>query len=107
MNDLERKIKEIDIDNMRDQISSLYNQMKHSIDIMKDFTKSNSSYRNIADRYGFITEDQVKLINNNNKFKVCLPLLYKINTIMTQENFENSKYVRAVEKVQKLRAKVQ
>lgn len=59
--------------------------------------------QNIADRYGLITEDQVKIINNNNKFKVCLPLLYKINTIMTQENFENSKYVRAVEKVQKLR----
>ena len=40
MNDLERKIKEIDIDNMRDQISSLYDQMEHSIDIMKDFTNS-------------------------------------------------------------------
>ncbi len=59
--------------------------------------------QNIADRYGLITSRGVKIENDNRIFKVCLPLLYKMNTIMQSEELENSKYVRAVERVEKLK----
>lgn len=59
--------------------------------------------QNIADRYGLITSKGVIVENNNKIFKVCLPLLYKMNTIMQPEELENSKYVRAVERVEKLK----
>lgn len=59
--------------------------------------------QNIADRYGLITSKGVKIENNNKIFKVCLPLLIKMNTIMQSEELENSKYVRAVERVEKLK----
>lgn len=59
--------------------------------------------QNIADRYGLITSRGVKIENDNKTFKVCLPLLYKMNTIMQSEDLENSKYVRAVERVEKLK----
>ncbi|MDT7832129.1 2TM domain-containing protein [Flavobacteriaceae bacterium S356] len=59
--------------------------------------------QNIADRYGLITSKGVKIENNNKIFKVCLPLLFKMNTIMQPEELENSKYVRAVERVEKLK----
>ena len=59
--------------------------------------------QNIADRYGLITNRGVKIENNNKTFKVSLPLLYKITDIMYQDNLENSKYVNAVERVEKLK----
>ena len=59
--------------------------------------------QNIADRYGLITSKGVRIENNNKIFKVCLPLLFKMNTIMQSEELENSKYVRAVERVEKLK----
>ncbi|MFY0604110.1 MAG: 2TM domain-containing protein [Flavobacteriaceae bacterium] len=59
--------------------------------------------QNIADRYGLITSKGVKIENDNKKFKVCLPLLTKINNIMYSDDLENSKYVRAVERVEKLK----
>ena len=59
--------------------------------------------QNIADRYGLITERGVQIENNHKTFKVSLPLLYKITDIMYQDNLENSKYVKAVERVEKLR----
>jgi sensor histidine kinase YesM len=59
--------------------------------------------QNIADRYGLITQKGVKVENNNKTFKVSLPLLYKMNDIMHTDNLENSKYVKAVEKVEKLK----
>ncbi len=59
--------------------------------------------QNIADRYGLITQKGVKIENNNKNFKVSLPLLYKINDIMFTDDLENSKYVKAVEKVEKLK----
>jgi len=59
--------------------------------------------RNIADRYGLITSKNVIIENNNKIFKVCLPLLTKSNEIMNSDNIENSKYVRAVERVEKLK----
>ena len=45
----------------------------------------------------------VKIENNNKTFKVSLPLLYKMNNMMYTDDLENSKYVRAVEKVEKLK----
>jgi hypothetical protein len=59
--------------------------------------------QNIADRYGLITSKGVKIENDNKTFKVCLPLLIKMKTMMQTEEFENSKYVRAVERVEKLK----
>ncbi|MGB0880514.1 MAG: 2TM domain-containing protein [Polaribacter sp.] len=59
--------------------------------------------KNIADRYGLITDKRVIIENNNKIFKVSLPLLTKTTNIMYQDNLENSKYVRAVERVEKLK----
>jgi two-component system LytT family sensor kinase len=59
--------------------------------------------QNITDRYGLITQKGVKVENDNKTFKVSLPLLYKMNDIMYTDNLENSKYVKAVEKVEKLK----
>ncbi|MCL7763477.1 2TM domain-containing protein [Polaribacter sp. Z014] len=59
--------------------------------------------QNIADRYGLITHKGVKIENNNKTFKVSLPLLYKMNDIMYTDDLENSKYVKAVERVEKLK----
>ena len=59
--------------------------------------------QNIADRYGLITDKSVKIENNNTTFKVSLPLLYKMNDIMYTDDLENSKYVKAVERVEKLK----
>lgn len=59
--------------------------------------------RNIADRYGLITSKRVVIENDNKTFKVRLPLLTQMNNIMYSEDLENSKYVRAVERVEKLK----
>ncbi|WP_339660215.1 2TM domain-containing protein [uncultured Polaribacter sp.] len=59
--------------------------------------------QNIADRYGLITQKGVKVENNNKTFKVSLPLLFKMENSMYQDNLENSKYVKAVERVEKLK----
>ncbi|MDA9340086.1 2TM domain-containing protein [Polaribacter sp.] len=59
--------------------------------------------QNIADRYGLITDKAVKIENNNKTFKVSLPLLYKMNNMMYTDDLENSKYVRAVKRVEKLK----
>lgn len=59
--------------------------------------------QNIADRYGLITHKSVQVENNNKTFKVRIPLLIKMNDIMYQENIENSKYARAIEKVERLK----
>lgn len=59
--------------------------------------------RNIADRYGLITQKRVVIENNNKTFKVSIPLLLKTNDIMYSDDIENSKYVRAVERVEKLK----
>ncbi|MGK0325992.1 MAG: hypothetical protein ACJA1D_001337 [Polaribacter sp.] len=59
--------------------------------------------QNIADRYGLITDKGVKIENNNKTFKVSLPLLYKMNNMMYTDDLENSKYVRALERVEKLK----
>ncbi|CAM1347021.1 2TM domain-containing protein [Tenacibaculum insulae] len=60
--------------------------------------------RNIADRYGLITNKRVEIKNNNKTFTVSLPLLTKTNNMsFNTNNIENSKYVRAVERVEKLK----
>jgi two-component system LytT family sensor kinase len=59
--------------------------------------------QNIADRYGLITPKGVKIENNNKTFKVSLPLLFKMENSMYQDNLENSKYVKALERVEKLK----
>ena len=50
----EKKITSIDIDNMSDQISSLYSQISDSIDIVSKFTVHNNSYSNTVKNYNKI-----------------------------------------------------
>jgi two-component system LytT family sensor kinase len=59
--------------------------------------------QNIVDRYGLMSDRQVRIENNNKIFEVSLPLLTKINTMMNTQDFENSNYIKAVEKVEKLK----
>ena len=64
---------------------------------------TNVGLQNIADRYGLITQKGVRIENNNKTFKVSLPLLIKMNNIMYAEDLENSNYVKAIERVEKLK----
>mgnify|MGYP000504151473 CR=1 FL=1 len=59
--------------------------------------------KNITDRYRLLTKRSVSIINDKITFKVSLPLLTKNNNIMYTEEIQNSSYVRAVEKVEKLK----
>ena len=59
--------------------------------------------RNIADRYGLISDKNVIIENDHKIFKVSIPLLIKTNDMMYSENIENSKYLQAVERVEKLK----
>ncbi|AUC14769.1 histidine kinase [Tenacibaculum sp. SZ-18] len=60
--------------------------------------------QNIADRYGLISEEEVHIENNNKIFTVSLPLLLKTNnTMKIIDDFENSRYIKAVEKVEKMK----
>lgn len=80
-------------------------QVQNNINPKEAIGKSTKvGLRNIADRYGLITDKNVKISNNNKTFTVSLPLLTRTKdmTIDTQ-NLENSKYVKAVERVEKLK----
>ncbi len=59
--------------------------------------------KNITDRYRLLTKRGVTITNDKVTFKVSLPLLTKNNNIMYTEDIQNSSYVRAVEKVEKLK----
>jgi hypothetical protein len=59
--------------------------------------------QNITDRYRLLTKRNVDITNDNKSFKVSLPLLTKNNNIMYTEEIQNSSYVRAVERVEKLK----
>lgn len=60
--------------------------------------------QNIADRYGLISNQEVRIENNHKTFTVSLPLLLKTNDIMrVTDDFENSSYIKAVEKVEKIK----
>ena len=59
--------------------------------------------RNITDRYHLLTKRNVEITNDGIVFKISLPLLTKNNNIMYTEKIENSSYVRAVERVEKLK----
>ncbi len=59
--------------------------------------------KNITDRYRLLTKRNVSITNDKRTFKVSLPLLTKNNNIMYTEDIQNSSYVRAVEKVEKLK----
>jgi hypothetical protein len=61
--------------------------------------------QNIVNRYGLLTERQVKIIQNEKSFKVYLPILTKQILIMrtSQFNEENSAYLRAKKRVEELK----
>ncbi|SNR32561.1 2TM domain-containing protein [Lutibacter flavus] len=60
--------------------------------------------KNIIDRYNLITLKKVSVEKQAEKFTVKLPLLTQKTTIMkSSENIENSKYIRAVERVEEIK----
>lgn len=80
-------------------------QVQNNINPKEAIGKSTKvGLRNIADRYGLITDKNVKITNNNKTFTVSLPLITKSQDMtFNTENIENSKYVKAVERVEKLK----
>lgn len=82
-----------------------YLQVSNNINPKEAIGKSTKvGLRNIADRYGLITDQTVQITNNNKTFTVSLPLLLKTKEMRLDTNtFENNKYVRAVERVEKLK----
>jgi len=80
-------------------------QIQNNINPKEAIGKSTKvGLRNIADRYGLITDKNVRIENNNKTFTVSLPLLLKSKEMtFNTNNIENSKYVRAVERVEKLK----
>ncbi|TDQ27785.1 2TM domain-containing protein [Tenacibaculum caenipelagi] len=80
-------------------------QVQNNINPKEAIGKSTKvGLRNIVDRYGLITDDNVEITNNNKTFTVSLPLLTKSkNMTINTDNLENSKYVKAVERVEKLK----
>ncbi len=80
-------------------------QIQNNINPKETIGKSTKvGLRNIADRYGLITNRNVEITNNNKTFTVSLPLLTKTNNMsFNTDNLENSKYVKAVERVEKLK----
>ena len=106
---LENAVKHNVVSSSKPLVVSIYEEnnhliVKNNINPKEAIGKSTKvGLQNIADRYGLITDKPVKIENNNTTFKVSLPLLYKMNNIMYTEDLENSKYVKAVEKVEKLK----
>lgn len=106
---LENAVKHNVVSSSKPLVISIYEENNHLIienninpkDAIGKSTKV--GLQNIADRYGLITDKSVKIENNNTTFKVSLPLLYKMNNIMYTDDLENSKYVKAVERVEKLK----
>ena len=81
-----------------------YLQIQNNINPKETIGKSTKvGLQNIVDRYGLISDRNVIIENNNKTFKVSLPLLTKINTAMNTQDFENNNYIKAVEKVEKLK----
>lgn len=106
---LENAVKHNVVSSSKPLVISIYEENNHliienNINPKEAIGKSTKvGLQNIADRYGLITDKPVKIENNNTTFKVSLPLLYKLNNIMYSEDLENSKYVKAVERVEKLK----
>ena len=106
---LENAVKHNVVSSSKPLVVSIYEDNNHliienNINPKEAIGKSTKvGLQNIADRYGLLTERPIKIENNNTTFKVSLPLLYKINNIMYTEDLENSKYVKAVERVEKLK----
>jgi len=60
--------------------------------------------KNIIDRYALITHRRVEVVKSATEFKVKLPLLtQKIKIMKTQNTKQNTKYLRAVERVEALK----
>ena len=80
-------------------------KIKNNINPKETLGKSTKvGLRNIADRYGLITNANVQITNDNKTFTVSLPLLTKTNNMSIDTKYlENSKYVRAIERVEKLK----
>ena len=106
---LENAVKHNVVSSSKPLVISIYEENNHliienNVNPKEAIGKSTKvGLQNIADRYGLITDRPVKIENNNTTFKVSLPLLYKMNNIMYSDDLENSKYVKAVERVEKLK----
>ena len=60
--------------------------------------------KNIIERYALITHKKVEVVKTESEFKVRLPLLtQKIKFMKTSNTLENTKYLRAVERVEEIK----
>lgn len=59
--------------------------------------------KNIIDRYGLITKKPVSILEENKNFKVSLPLLTQKIKVMETNRFEESRYLRAKQKVEEIK----
>ena len=106
---LENAVKHNVVSSYRPLTISIYEEhhyliIENNVNFKEAIGKSTKvGLQNIADRYGLITEKEVKIENNNNTFKVCLPLLHKMSNAMYSEDLENSNYIKALERVEKLK----
>ncbi|WP_299683112.1 2TM domain-containing protein [uncultured Tenacibaculum sp.] len=83
-----------------------YLKIKNNINPKEAIGKKSTKVglQNIADRYGLISNERVHIENNNKTFTVSLPLLSKTKDIMKiSDNFENNSYIKAVERVEKMK----
>ncbi len=106
---LENAVKHNVVSSSKPLVISIYEEnhhliIKNNINPKEAIGKSTKvGLQNIADRYGLLTDKSVKIEKNKTNFKVSLPLLYKMKNIMYSEDLENSKYVKAIERVEKLK----
>ena len=78
--------------------------IENNISLKETIGKSTKvGLKNITDRYKLLTKRSVSIVNDKKTFKVILPLLTKNSSIMHSEDIKNSKYVKAVRKVEKLK----
>lgn len=81
-------------------------KVKNNINPKEAIGKSTKvGLRNIADRYGLITSKNVSILNNNKTFVVSLPLLKQLKNMekINTKKIENSNYIKAVKRVEKLK----
>ncbi|MFV0248967.1 MAG: 2TM domain-containing protein [Tenacibaculum sp.] len=70
-------------------------------EIVKKSTKI--GLKNIAERYALISDKSLKITKENTIFTVSLPLLTKAKSMITNTQNTKDKYIKAVEKVERLK----
>ena len=69
------------------------------------FDRKGVGLENIVNRYGILTNRKVLVKENENEFKICIPILTKQISVMENNKIfsENAAYARAKKRVQELK----